>query len=253
MATLLLVHAHPDDESIFTGGLIAAAVAAGHVVTLLTMTLGERGRIAGRPDPVVPRTVAAIREAELRAACRVLGVTRLYLGGFHDSGFSDAARNPDPRALVNAQLDQVAALITRIVAEVQPDLVVTYSATGTYPHPDHVATHRAVAAALPDQAGVPVLGCVFSAIQARALAAATGRPGGGAFARPGAPGLERIDLSLDVSAHLDRKWEAFQAHRSQLAPGAFFLDVPREAFASVFGMEHFGLVRGELDSDQWKF
>src|SRR5690242_291644 len=103
--SLLLVHAHPDDESILTGGLILRARDAGHRVVLVTCTGGEEGEIHNLDEAVRPR-LAAVREGELRAACAVLGVDRLVTLGYRDSGMACSAANDHPDSFHRASLDE---------------------------------------------------------------------------------------------------------------------------------------------------
>jgi N-acetyl-1-D-myo-inositol-2-amino-2-deoxy-alpha-D-glucopyranoside deacetylase len=150
---LLLVHAHPDDESIFTGATMAKYAAEGARVALVTCTMGERGVIrrthpaarAGFPPPGESRMemVGKLRAKELEAACAQLGVTEhWYLGGpgrWRDSG---GRGGDDPRAFCSAGLDEAAGELAALIHEVQPQVMVTYDANGFYGHPDHIQAHR---------------------------------------------------------------------------------------------------------------
>lgn len=161
----LFVHAHPDDESILTAGTMAGAVRAGHAVTLLTANRGEAGEVY--PAELVhlagdPLGLAARRESELTAAMGVLGVTDARFltapDGIRwvDSGMAgepsapvgvDAAGRRSVRfAEVDPQL--VTRAVTEVLRTIRPHVVVTYDAAGGYGHPDHVAVHRAVMAAV---------------------------------------------------------------------------------------------------------
>ena len=147
---LLLVHAHPDDESLWTGGTIARYAAAGAHVTVVTCTLGEEGEII----PAFLRLLAVdeadqlggYRIGELRAACAALGVSdHRYLGGagrWRDSGMVGTAANEHPRALVRGDRTEQIDALAAILAEVRPQVVVTYGPDGGYGHPDHVAAHQ---------------------------------------------------------------------------------------------------------------
>jgi N-acetyl-1-D-myo-inositol-2-amino-2-deoxy-alpha-D-glucopyranoside deacetylase len=150
--SLLLVHAHPDDESIFTGATMAKYAAEGTRVTLVTCTMGERGGIqrthsSAQWEDLSPeeRMVMAgkVRAKELEAACAKLGVTEhWYLGGpgrWRDSG---PRGRDDPRAFCCAKLDEAAAELAVLVRKVQPQVMVTYDANGFYGHPDHIQAHR---------------------------------------------------------------------------------------------------------------
>jgi N-acetyl-1-D-myo-inositol-2-amino-2-deoxy-alpha-D-glucopyranoside deacetylase len=152
---LLLVHAHPDDESLWTGGTIARYAAAGAHVTVVTCTMGEEGEVI----PAFLRLLAAsdadqlggYRVGELRAACAALGVSdHRYLGGvgrWRDSGMAGTPANDHPRALVRGDRAEQVDALAAILAEVRPQVVVTYGPDGGYGHPDHIAAHRITVAA----------------------------------------------------------------------------------------------------------
>jgi N-acetyl-1-D-myo-inositol-2-amino-2-deoxy-alpha-D-glucopyranoside deacetylase len=152
---LLLVHAHPDDESLWTGGTIARYAAAGVPVTLVTCTLGEEGEVipeflaglaAGHADQL-----GGYRVGELRAACAALGVSdQRYLGGigrWRDSGMVGTPANEHPRAFASGDLGEQAAVLAEVLAEVRPQVVISYGPDGGYGHPDHIRAHQVTMAA----------------------------------------------------------------------------------------------------------
>jgi N-acetyl-1-D-myo-inositol-2-amino-2-deoxy-alpha-D-glucopyranoside deacetylase len=154
---LLLVHAHPDDESIGQGATMARYVAEGVGVTLVTCTGGEMGEIlvpelehmaADRDD-----TLADQRKIELDNAMKVLGVTdHRYLGGFkryrdsgmkwHPEGHAVPADDVHENAFAEADLTEAAAHLVEVIREVRPQVMVTYDEFGGYGHPDHIQAHR---------------------------------------------------------------------------------------------------------------
>ena len=147
---LLLVHAHPDDESIYTGATMARYAAEGARVTLVTCTLGELGEII---PPSLAYLAAAkedrlgvYRIGELATACTALGVTdHRFLGGpgrWRDSGMMGTAGNDDPRCFWRADVDQAARALLDVIGDVRPQVLVTYDARGAYGHPDHIQAHR---------------------------------------------------------------------------------------------------------------
>jgi N-acetyl-1-D-myo-inositol-2-amino-2-deoxy-alpha-D-glucopyranoside deacetylase len=152
---LLLVHAHPDDESLWTGGTIARYAAAGVQVTLVTCTLGEEGEVI----PASLRSLAAgaadqlggYRIGELRAACAALGVSdHRWLGGvgrWRDSGMAGVAANAHPRAFAAGDLAEQADALAEVIADMRPQVVVTYGPDGGYGHPDHIRAHEVTMAA----------------------------------------------------------------------------------------------------------
>ncbi len=159
---LLLVHAHPDDESLWTGGTIARYAAAGVRVTVVTCTLGEEGEVI--PDFLRLLAVdeadqlGGYRVGELRAACAALGVSdHRYLGGlgrWRDSGMAGTPANDHPRSLVRGDRAEQIAALAAILAEVRPQVVVTYGPDGGYGHPDHITAHEITMAACADVSDV---------------------------------------------------------------------------------------------------
>jgi LmbE family N-acetylglucosaminyl deacetylase len=141
--TLMTVHAHPDDETIGTGGLMAKAVREGHRVVLVTCTRGELGEIVV-PDMDTPdnhRRLGEIRADELEAAMAELGVTEWENLGYRDSGMMGTEGNLDPRNFWQADLDEAARRLTFLVRRDRPDVMTTYNDFGGYGHPDHIRTH----------------------------------------------------------------------------------------------------------------
>ena len=227
---VLLVHAHPDDESIGTGATMAKYAAEGAGVTLVTCTLGEEGEIippslahlaAGRDDQL-----GEYRIGELNAACAVLGVTdHRFLGGpgrWRDSGMMGTPANDDPRCFWRADLDEAARALLGVIREVRPQVLVTYDANGFYGHPDHIQAHRVARRAV-ELAG----------------------PGGPAkFYATAAPDSGQVTTELDAEAYLGVKLAAMRAHATQItvSPPYFALSdgVPRLAR----GVECYALLAG---------
>src|SRR5579864_9056250 len=127
MGTLLLVHAHPDDEAISTGGVMLKAKAAGHRVVLVTATRGEVGEIYNMDEAASRPRLGEIRTNELENAARILGVDRTQFLGYRDSGMVGTADNENPRSFHQAPLDEAAAKLAAILREEKPDVVVTYA------------------------------------------------------------------------------------------------------------------------------
>src|SRR5437773_10820499 len=106
MATLLLVHAHPDDEAISTGGVMLKARAGGHRVVLVTATRGEVGEIYNMDEASSRPRLGEIREKELEDAARILGVNRGEFLGYRDSGMAGTSDNQNPASFHQAPLDE---------------------------------------------------------------------------------------------------------------------------------------------------
>src|SRR5579872_7115005 len=124
MGTLLLVHAHPDDEAISTGGVMMKAKAHGHRVVLVTATRGEVGEIYNLDEASSRPRLGEIRTAELAAADEILGVDRQEFLGYRDSGMVDTADNKDPRSFHQATLEEAAGKLAVLLREERPDVVI---------------------------------------------------------------------------------------------------------------------------------
>src|SRR3984885_11017439 len=145
--SMLLVHAHPDDESISTGATMAKYAAEGARVTLVTCTLGELGEIIP-PDlrHLFPDELGQHRIVEPDRACAALGVTdHRFLAGegrYRDSGMMGLPDNDDPRCFWRADVEEAAELLAAVIDETEANAIVTYDARGFYGHPDHIQAHR---------------------------------------------------------------------------------------------------------------
>jgi N-acetyl-1-D-myo-inositol-2-amino-2-deoxy-alpha-D-glucopyranoside deacetylase len=149
--TLMTVHAHPDDETIGTGGTMAKAIAQGRRVVLVTCTRGEMGEIVV-PDMDTPghhRRLGEIRAGELERAMGRLGVTEWENLGYHDSDMMGRVGNHDPRSFWRADLDEAAGRLVWLIRRFQPHVITTYNDFGGYGHPDHIRTHDVTVRAFP--------------------------------------------------------------------------------------------------------
>lgn len=264
---LLCVHPHPDDESISCGGLILRSVAAGHEVHVVTCTGGEEGEnqagidLAGRP-------MGEVRRDEMRDAIEALGSPTHHWLGYRDSGMAGEPANSHPDAFAAADLEEAAGRLARIVREVRPHVVVSDDADGTYGHPDHVRAHAVTrrAVALAADAGWEPGTAPPWQVQKRYVHTITrdrvwrihrglvdagmASPfGETTMAGPqdvpfGSP-AEQVTTVLDVEDLLAGKQAAMAAHRSQIGPDSFFLNLPTTIGGAVFGVEEFVLVEGE--------
>ncbi len=148
MSTLLLVHAHPDDEAISTGGAMMKAHADGHRVVLVTATRGEVGEIYNMDEKATRPHLGEVRTKELEKAAGILGVNRSVFLGYRDSGMVGTADNENAKSFHQAPLDEAAGRLEAILREERPEVVVTYAEDGTYGHPDHIKAHQVTNAAL---------------------------------------------------------------------------------------------------------
>ncbi|MFM8322548.1 MAG: PIG-L deacetylase family protein [Chloroflexota bacterium] len=139
---MLVVLAHPDDESFGMGGTLALYARRGVEVHLVCATRGEAGMMAEDCLDGFEST-ADRRVSELRCASGILGLTGLYFLNYRDSGMPGSADNAHPQALINAPLDVVAGQVVTYIRSLHPQVVVTFDPIGGYKHPDHIAIHNA--------------------------------------------------------------------------------------------------------------
>ncbi len=271
---LLLVHAHPDDETITTGATMARYAAEGALVTLVTCTRGEEGEIIppslahlgpGRSDRLGP-----YRAGELAAAMRALGVTdHRFLGGpgrFRDSGMSGLDTNGRPGTFWSADVDEAAGLLVPVIREVRPQVLVTYDPDGGYGHPDHIQAHRVAMRAAdlaadaayrapgPDPAEPWAVARIYWTCAARTAVerglaglAAAGAP----FAEPATvadlPGVVRDDevtAAVDGGAYAAAKARALAAHATQITVADGFFALSNGLGQPILTTEHFRLAGG---------
>ncbi len=227
---LLLLHAHPDDESIGTGATMAKYAAEGVRVTLVTCTLGEQGEI-------IPPSLAHLaaesedrlgeyRIGELAAACAELGVTdHRFLGApgrWRDSGMMGTDANDDPRCFWRADVNQAADALLAVIRDVRPQVLVTYDANGFYGHPDHIQAHRVACRAFQQAAD---LGMVK-------------------FYATAGPESDGVTTEIDATAYLDRKLAAMRAHATQITVDAPFFALSDKIRRQALGVEHYTLLAG---------
>jgi LmbE family N-acetylglucosaminyl deacetylase len=245
MATLVSFHAHPDDESIIAGGLLARASADGHRVVLVVATRGEHGEVA--PGFLGDGEQLGVRRiAETHASADILGVHRVEFLGYVDSGMMGEPENDAPYSFWAANVEAAARRLAAILDEEQADVLTIYDDHGNYGHPDHIQVHRvgSVAAKL---AGTPH---VFEATMNRdaiarmrsaALEANPDDPIRSEVAEEpdfGSPEAI-IAFAVDVADLIELKRQSMVAHASQITEESFFLQMPPEAFAAAFGTEWF--------------
>ncbi|MCS0634453.1 N-acetyl-1-D-myo-inositol-2-amino-2-deoxy-alpha-D-glucopyranoside deacetylase [Streptomyces sp. LP05-1] len=269
---LLLVHAHPDDESINNGATMARYAAEGALVTLVTCTLGEEGEVIppglAHLAPDREDRLGAHRVSELGDAMKELGVTdHLFLGGsgrFRDSGMMGAPQNRRPGAFWNTEVDEAAAHLVEIVRDRRPQVLVTYDPDGGYGHPDHIQAHR-VAMRAAELAGerayrrdlgepyeIPKI--YWNRVPRGAVEAGFARlraEGGAGFPAvasvadvPGVVPGERITAEIDGAAHADRKRAAMRAHATQITVHGDYFALSNGLGQPLLTTEYYELARG---------
>jgi len=256
MSTLLLVHAHPDDEAISTGGAMMKAHADGHRVVLVTATRGEVGEIYNMDEKATRPHLGEVRTKELEKAARILDVNRSVFLGYRDSGMAGTADNENPKSFHKAPLDEAAGRLESILREERPEVVVTYAEDGTYGHPDHIKAHHVTNAALDllEKEGWSPRKLYYTVIPRSAMKAfmeqmpEEARQQGLSMLIPGTPD-ELITTRVDVSEFVDRKREAFAVHVSQNDPNSWFANMADQIYRLAFGTEHYQLARGKPGSE----
>jgi LmbE family N-acetylglucosaminyl deacetylase len=254
VATIVFFHAHPDDESIATGGTMARLADEGHRVVLVVATKGEHGEVAdGFLAP--GEELWQRRERETEASGRVLGIARGEFLGYRDSGMIGTPENDATESFWQADVEEAAERLAKILREESADVLTIYDDNGNYGHPDHIQVHR-VGVRAAELAGVDrvyestIDQDYFRELMKRAEElgmpdlpdAAEGGGGGGGDAAEaaefdmGKPG-HLITTRVDVRKYLDVKRRSMQAHESQIAETSFFLSMPPEAFEATWGTE----------------
>ncbi len=286
---LLLVHAHPDDESIGQGATMAKYVAEGRGVTLVTCTAGEMGEI------LVPELthlaadqedgLGQHRRGELEAAMAELGVTDFrYLGGFgtyrdsgmkwHEDGHAVAADDVHDNAFWHADLTEAADHLVEVIREVRPQVLVTYDQFGGYGHPDHIQAHRvamyaAMLAAVPSYRHELGEAWDIAKIYWGAMSESRMRDGLRALRDAGdTTSFEGMDpdgplpyfaisdddltAAVDAQEYVDRKLAAMTAHATQITTDGPFFALSNNVGSTAWGIEYYRIAKGdpgELDED----
>jgi N-acetyl-1-D-myo-inositol-2-amino-2-deoxy-alpha-D-glucopyranoside deacetylase len=271
---LLLVHAHPDDETINNGATMAKYALDGAHVTLVTCTLGEEGEIL---TPGLEHLGADAEDllgehriGELAAAMEALAVTdHRFLGGpgrYRDSGMMGVASNERPECFWRADVDEAAGHLVGIVRQVRPRVLVTYDENGGYGHPDHIQAHRVALRAYElaaDASYRPELGagwqidkvyyCAFPRSLMKAGIEALRAAGDSSFSEW--ESIEDADFvvdddlvttAVDASEHIEAKMTAMRAHATQISVDGPFFALSNNLGQQVFGVEFYRLARGRI-------
>jgi N-acetyl-1-D-myo-inositol-2-amino-2-deoxy-alpha-D-glucopyranoside deacetylase len=255
--SLLLVHAHPDDESIGTGATMARYAAEGARVTLVTCTLGELGEVIP-PDlsHLFPDELGQHRIRELNRACAALGVSgHRFLGGegkYRDSGMMGLPDNDDPRCFWQASVAEAAHDLLTVIEEVQPDVIVTYDANGFYGHPDHIQAHRVTVAAR-ELAGSGAR-LYATAMPRSVLERAVELPADSWFARVRDLSVsvpdDQVTNEVDGSLYLAAKREAMRAHETQITIDGDDFALSDEVGQRIGAVEYYTQLAGPRDAPE---
>ncbi len=271
---MLLIHAHPDDESIATGITMAKYASLGAQVTLVTCTLGEEGEIllpdiahlaADKDDKLGEH-----RQAELGEAMKILGVSDWRLlggaGRFRDSGMIGTPPNENPACFWRTDLLEASVELVKIIRETRPQVAITYDDFGSYGHPDHLQANRvthyaAVLAAVPSfkpELGEPweIKKIYWTAMSRNVMRTgimalrAAGETTGFAEIDPDelpfATDDALITTEIDGPEFVQAKMDALRAHATQVSVEGGFFALSNNLGAQIFATEHFRLVVGQL-------
>jgi N-acetyl-1-D-myo-inositol-2-amino-2-deoxy-alpha-D-glucopyranoside deacetylase len=271
---LLLIHAHPDDESIATGITMAKYASLGAQVTLVTCTLGEEGEIL-LPDVAHLASdkddkLGEHRQAELGEAMRILGITDWRLlggaGRFRDSGMIGTPPNENPACFWRTDLLEASVELVKVIRETRPQVAITYDDFGSYGHPDHLQANRithyaAVLAAVPGfkpELGEPweIKKIYWTAMSRNVMRAgvmalrAAGETTGFAELDPDdlpfATDDALITTEIDGPEFLQAKMDALRAHATQVNVDGGFFALSNNLGAQIFATEHYRLAVGQL-------
>jgi N-acetyl-1-D-myo-inositol-2-amino-2-deoxy-alpha-D-glucopyranoside deacetylase len=255
--TLMTVHAHPDDEAISTGGILAKYGAEGIRTVLVTCTKGELGEVEDplyRP-PQPGMGISEIREKELAAAIQILNIGAYHNLNYKDSGMAGTTGNNDPKAFVRADITEATHRLVGIIRRERPQVIVTYDENGIYGHPDHImanrVTQKAFAAAsdsnlILDSSEPPwqprkLYFFVLPKARLKKFRRAAENSGNSEAAPVDLMGTpdDEITTRIDVTQFLDQKFEAIFSHASQFGPSHRFHKLPDALKTEMFGVEHF--------------
>lgn len=259
--TLMAVHAHPDDETIFGGMTLARYASEGVRTILVTCTGGEEGEIVV-PELDTPENherLAETRRGELEEACRALGVAKSYMLGYRDSGMAGTPANGHPASFHQARFDEAVERLVHLVRLERPHVMLTYPEDGSYGHPDHIRAHQIAAAAF-GLAGDVAYGAdlgqpwqplklyyhLFTRGRMRAMREAMRARGitppwdddGDASPERGQPD-ERVTTRIDVRGFFPHRRNALLAHRTQIKRDGWNIDPPADLIELMYGEELF--------------
>ena len=258
---MLLVHAHPDDETINNGATMAMYAALGAEVTLITCTRGEEGEVlipelahlaANQSDALGP-----YREIELADAMRALGVSdHRFLGTeslkFRDSGMMGTQPNNRPDVFWQAQVDSAADLLVTVIDEIKPHVLITYDEFGGYGHPDHIQAHRvAMRASEKSEWQIPKIywnvmpkSVIQSGIDAMKKVGSDFMGVESADELPFAKDDSFVHALIDGNKYVDKKMDAMRAHATQISVDGPFFALSDNVGLQIWGNEYYTLVRG---------
>ena len=259
---ILLVHAHPDDETINNGATMALYAALGAQVTLITCTRGEEGEVL---TPELTHLASSEtdslgdhREIELANAMKALGVTDFRFlaegeGKYRDSGMMGTEPNNRPDVFWQADLEEASDYLVKVIDEVKPHILITYDEIGGYGHPDHIQAHR-VAMRASEKSKWQIQKIYWNTMPKSVLAESMAKMkelGSDFF---GADNVDDLPFAkedsfvtslIDGNSYVDAKMAAMKAHHTQIALDGPFFALSNNLGLQVWGHEYYTLVKGE--------
>ena len=258
---MLLVHAHPDDETINNGSTMAMYAVLGADVTLVTCTRGEEGEVL---VPALAHLAASAtdslgthRVGELAEAMQALGIAdHRFLGDsakqYRDSGMMGTEPNKRPDTFWNANFDEATSYLVKVIEEVKPHVLITYDEIGGYGHPDHIQAHRvAMAASEKSSWDIPKIywnvmpkSVIQEGIDAMKKIGSDFMGAESADDLPFAKDDSFVHARIDGNNYVNQKMDAMRAHATQIEVDGPFFALSNNLGLQVWGFEYYTLVKG---------
>jgi len=258
----LLVHAHPDDETINNGATMAFYAAMGAQVTLVTCTRGEEGEIlTPELSHLASSDTDALgehRETELANAMQALGITDFRFlaqgeGRYRDSGMMGTEVNNRSDVFWQADLEEAADHLVKVIEEIKPHILITYDEIGGYGHPDHIQAHR-VAMRASEKSDWQIQKIYWNTMPKSVLAESMAKMkelGSDFFGAdsvddlPFAKDDSFVTTLIDGNSYVEAKMAAMKAHHTQISLDGPFFALSDNLGLQVWGNEYYTLVKGE--------
>jgi N-acetyl-1-D-myo-inositol-2-amino-2-deoxy-alpha-D-glucopyranoside deacetylase len=259
---MLLVHAHPDDETINNGATMALYAALGADVTLVTCTRGEEGEVLVKDlEHLAAHNTDSLgdhRVEELAVAMKALGISdHRFLGEgrikYRDSGMMGTEPNNRPDAFWQANFDEATHDLVKVIEEVKPHVLITYDEIGGYGHPDHIQAHRVAMSAAEKSAwniqkiywNVMPKSVIQEGIDAMKKIGSDFFGAESAEDLPFAKDDSFVHAMVDGNAYVEQKMSAMRAHATQIEVDGPFFALSNNLGLQVWGHEYYTLVKGD--------
>jgi N-acetyl-1-D-myo-inositol-2-amino-2-deoxy-alpha-D-glucopyranoside deacetylase len=259
---MLLVHAHPDDETINNGATMALYAALGADVTLVTCTRGEEGEVLVKDlEHLAAHNTDSLgdhRVEELALAMKALGISdHRFLGEgrikYRDSGMMGTEPNNRPDVFWQANFDEATDDLVKVIEEVKPHVLITYDEIGGYGHPDHIQAHRVAMSAA--EKSVWNIQKIYWNVMPKSVIQegidAMKKIGSDFFGAEKAEDLpfakddSFVHAMVDGNAYVEQKMDAMRAHATQIEVDGPFFALSNNLGLQVWGHEYYTLVKGD--------